>query len=174
MMTGIFSFECSECGQQHEGSPSFSVNAPDPWRWQTEEIRNKGGITSDICYYSDEERNHYFIRVIIEVPIHGISEPFLWGVWVSLSKESFDHYLDTWDEPDLEKEYFGWFCNTLPYYERTIELATNVHPQAGGARPCLSLHESDHELYTDFVNGISIEKAQKIAEIAMHGISNKS
>lgn len=93
----------------------------------------------------------------------------MWGVWVSLSQESFDHYVETWNEPDTERAYFGWFCSKLLYYESTHLLATDVRPQADGQRPSLVLHETDHELYEDFVNGITIENAQRIAEIAMHG-----
>jgi hypothetical protein len=167
-MAGIFSFKCSCCGDIHEGSPSFAFKAPDPWLGQSDETKENGKIGDDLCYYEDEDGYHYFARVVIEVPIHNVSEPFIWGVWTSLSKDSYEHYFETWDEPDTERGYFGWFSNDLPYYESTYSLATDVHPQKGGDRPKLSLHESDHELYNDFINGISIEKAQKIAELCMH------
>jgi len=168
-MAGIFSFKCSCCGKIHEGSPSFGFKAPDPWLSQPEDIRENGKVGEDLCYYTDEDGTHYFARVIIEIPIHEVSEPVMWGVWVSLSKESYEHYLETWDELDTDRAYFGWFCSRLPYYDSTHSLATDVHPQPNGARPNLCLHEAEHELYHGFTNGISIEKAQKIAEIAMHG-----
>jgi len=167
-MTRIFSFNCSCCGKLHEGSPSSAFKEPNPWLWQSEEVKQNGKIGDDLCYYTDDDGTHYFARVIIEIPIHGVSEPFMRGVWVSLSKASYDHYVETWDEPDTERTYFGWFCNKLPYYASTLSLATNVHPQADGARPYLCLQEVEHEFYHDFKYGISIEKAQKIAEIAMH------
>jgi hypothetical protein len=47
-------------------------------------------------------------------------------------------------------------------------LAADVHPQENGNRPYLALHETVHEFYEDYINGISIEKAQKIAELCMH------
>jgi hypothetical protein len=168
-MAGIFSFNCSGCGKIHEGSPSFAFEAPDPYLEQSDQVKEKGKLGSDLCFYEDEQGYHYFVRVIIELPIHGVSEPFMWGVWVSLSEESYNHYVETYDEPDVSRIYFGWLCNYLPYYENTYALATNVHPREGGDRPLLSLHESDHELYSDFVNGMSIQKAQEIAEKCMHG-----
>lgn len=168
-MAGIFSFECSCCGDHHEGSPSFGFKAPGPWLGQSDEVKGAGKIGDDLCFYTDEDGTHYFARVVIEIPIHGVSEPFTWGVWVSLSKDSYEHYVETWNEPDLERVYFGWFCNALPYYESTYSLAANVHPQAEGTRPYICLHEADHELYMDQANGITIEKAQKIAEMVMHG-----
>lgn len=168
-MAGIFSFKCAECGQLHEGSPSFGFSAPDAWLEQSDEIKEQGAINEDLCRYTDEDGEHYFARVIVEVPIHGVDQPFMWGVWVSLSRESFDHYVETWNNPDTSRVYFGWLCNALPYYESTWSLATDVHPQEGGDRPCLTLHEADHEFFRDFAEGISIEKAQKIAELCMHG-----
>ena len=54
-MAGIFSFKCSCCGKQHEGSPSFGFKAPDPWLGQPEEIKQAGKIGDDLCYYTDED-----------------------------------------------------------------------------------------------------------------------
>ena len=54
-MAGIFSFKCSCCGKQHEGSPSFGFKAPDPWLGQPEEIKQEGKIEDDLCYYTDED-----------------------------------------------------------------------------------------------------------------------
>ncbi len=168
-MAGIFSFKCSSCGEIHEGSPSFGFNAPDPYLEQADTVQSQDELGSDLCQYEDEDGRHYFVRAIIEVPINGVTEPFMWGVWVSLSKESYDHYVETCDDPDTERVYFGWICNYLPYYENTHALATDVQPQEDSQRPTLKLHETDHELYDDFINGIPIEKAQNIAEKIMHG-----
>jgi hypothetical protein len=171
-MAEIFAFTCSCCGEVHEGSPSLAYRAPDPYLSQPEDIQNAGELGTDLCRYTDEDGEHYFARTIVEVPIHGVKEPFLWGVWVSLSKESFDHYTETWDGPEEDRFYFGWLCNNLPYYQEIFPLAADVHPRPDGQRPYLVLHEVEHEFFDDFSNGITIEKAQKIAEIGMHDETN--
>tara|TARA_R110001592_G_scaffold343029_1_gene633216 strand:+ start:59236 stop:60090 length:855 start_codon:yes stop_codon:yes gene_type:complete len=168
-MAGIFAFTCSCCGEVHEGSPSFAYRAPDPYLTQPEEVQSAGELGTDLCRYTDEDGEHYFARTIIEVPIHGVDEPFLWGVWASLSLESFDHYIETSDQPEEGRSYFGWLSNNLPYYQDTFPLAVEVHPRPDGQRPFLVLHEVEHEFFDDFTNGITIEKAQRIAEIGMHG-----
>jgi hypothetical protein len=43
-----------------------------------------------------------------------------------------------------------------------------VHPRSGGIRPWLELEQTDHPLSIDFHNGITIARAQEIAEYAMH------
>ncbi len=167
-MAGIFSFKCSSCGETHEGSPSFAFRAPDPYLEQPKEVQEAGKLGSDTCRYEDEDGMHYFIRVCLEVPIHGVTEPFLWGVWVSLSEQSFARYVETYESPDTNDQYFGWFCNYLPYYPNTLALKTQVHPRLGNTRPYIVLEETSHPLSVDFHQGISIEKAQEIAENVMH------
>jgi len=45
---------------------------------------------------------------------------------------------------------------------------TLVRPRVGGIRPYLTLEPTDHPLSVDFANGISINRAQEIAEHVMH------
>ncbi len=167
-MAGIFSFKCATCDELHEGSPSFAFRAPDPYLEQPKEVQEAGKLGSDLCKYADEDGMHYFIRVCLEVPIHGVTDPFLWGVWVSLSEKSFNRYVETYDAPDTRDEYFGWFCNYVPCYENTFALKTTVHPRAGNDRPYIKLEKTDHPLSIDFHEGISIQRAQELAERVMH------
>lgn len=168
-MAAIFAFRCRSCGALHEGSPSFPFPAPLLYvQLPATERHRRATLTSDTCVIDDE---HRFIRTCLEVPIHGIAEPFLWGVWVSLSEQSFRHYLDTWDTPDESASYFGWFSNRLPFYPDTVNLKTHVHPRGDGARPSLVLEDIEHPLCVDWRSGIDVARAQAIAEVAMHGIS---
>jgi hypothetical protein len=163
-MPAIFSFKCSCCGNIHEGSPSFSFNHPQSYSGLSDSEKEKAHLSSDFCVIDDDR----FIRVCLEIPIIGVKEPFMWGIWVSLSQENFERYNDTYDLPVLTDEYFGWFCNELPYYSNTLLLKTMVHPRAGGTRPYVELEPTDHPLFLDYHHGISIEEAQKIAEFVLH------
>lgn len=167
-MSGIFSFKCSSCDKLHEGSPSFACRAPDPYLEQSKAIQEAGKLSDDLCWYEDEDGMHYFIRVCLEIPILGVTEPFIWGVWVSLSKANFDRYVETYDSSDITDAYFGWFSNYLGYYDNTYALKTRVHPRAENNRPYIDLEETDHPLSIDFHHGISIQRAQEIAEKIMH------
>ena len=163
-MGAVFSFTCSCCGELCEGSPSFGFKRPDHWLDQSDEVRAVGFANNDKCWYQDEDGMHYFIRTILQIPIIGIGEPFLWGVWVSLSKVSFDRYIATYDAPELGDKWFGYLCSALPGYASTYDLETTVRPAAGKGRPVVSLHKSDHQLFVDFSEGISVERAQALAE----------
>jgi Uncharacterized protein conserved in bacteria (DUF2199) len=40
---------------------------------------------SDLCTITYDDQVDWFIRVGSEIPFHGVTEPFMWGIWVSLS-----------------------------------------------------------------------------------------
>jgi hypothetical protein len=166
-MASIFAFKCSKCEQIHEGAPSFAYDAPLIHSQLSKKEKEAAFLDTDLCRVDE----HRFIRVCLEIPIIGFAEPFLWGVWVSLSEKNFARYVETFDAPDEGDEYFGWFCNQLPFYPETLSLKTKVHPKAGGTRPLIELEPTDHPLALDFHQGISVERAQMIAETAKHGIS---
>lgn len=167
-MAAIFAFRCSTCSQMHEGSPSFGFRAPDSYLEQPKSIQDSGRLTSDLCEYEDEDGQHFFVRGCVEVPIHGIGDPFLWGIWTSLSEQSYRRYVETYQKPDTEDRFFGWLCNRLPFYPNTYEMKTHVHPRSDGIRPAVVPEKSEHPLSIDFYEGISIWRAQQIAEVALH------
>ena len=173
-MAAIFAFICSCCGKVHEGSPSFSFDAP--WQYASLSEAQKetmGKLSSDFCTITHEEGTDYFIRTTLEIPIHGVTEPFTWGVWVSLSEKSFRRYVETYDNPVPGEGFFGWVCNNLPVYPNENSLATDVVIQGGGMRPKLYLHsgsDEDEQVILDQLNGISVARAQELAERAQHGV----
>jgi hypothetical protein len=171
-MAGIFAFVCKSCGQTHEGSPSFGYEAP--WHYSClsdEEKRTIAELDSDRCKIGYSDQTDYFIRTVLEIPIQGVEEPFTWGVWASLSAKSFNRYLETFNAPIVGEQYFGHLCNRLPFYPDTIGLHTDVIVQGDRSRPTLRLHRGDasgHPLVTDNHEGITVARAQEIAEIATH------
>lgn len=171
-MAAIFAFKCSCCGEVHEGSPSIGYRMPDQHANLSEVQRaTMGRLSSDFCTITHDEGTDFFIRAVLEVPIHGIEDPFLWGVWVSLSEKSFTRYVETYDEPVEGEGFFGWVCNAIPAYPYHESRPADVVVQLGGRRPKVLLHRGEPEtdlLVIDQVNGISVGRAQEIAELAFH------
>ncbi|MGE3104773.1 MAG: DUF2199 domain-containing protein [Lysobacterales bacterium] len=171
-MTAIFAFTCSCCGKVHEGSPSFGFRAPDPYTWLTEEQKaSVASLSADFCTIEHDGETDRFVRAVLEVPIHGIAEPFLWGVWVSLSEQSFERYRSTYNDPVEGETFFGWVCNSIALYPYPKHRPSDVIVRSGRARPKVRLHRGDPEddpLVIDQVSGISVLRAQHLAERAMH------
>lgn len=164
-----FSFACQTCGKLHEGSPSVGFGRPYYWRAEYDDDP-RSRLSNDLCVI--EERD-YFIRCILEVPIHGVEEGFLWGVWITQSEANFKRYLETFDDTP-ERETFGYFANRLPDYPDTLSLHTTVHWKSGGRqRPWVEIRESDHPLYRDWSEGISWERAATLAAPLLHAGENR-
>lgn len=165
-MNKLFKYRCNSCGEEHEGAPSFSFNAPFYYQALTDDFQKspKVSLDSDFCIIEEDR----FIRVCLEIPIKGFDDPFMWGVWISLSQTNFEKYKENFKSNE-EAMYFGWFSNKLPYYSDTLSLKTEVHVRQNGVRPYITLEHTDHPLCLDYHHGISWEKAAEIAQIAMHG-----
>ena len=170
-----FEFRCGECGEVHHGSPSFSY----PWPPQVDSIPDEEQdarvfLTTDLCVIDDEE---FYIRALLEIPIHGVEDPFLWGIWVTQSEENFFRYQETYDDDQTGDGGFGWLPVTMPGYhiagdaESYEMLGSDVYWQKQGERPIVVPHACDHPLYHDVKNGISRERAEELAALAMHDIN---
>lgn len=171
-MSALLSYTCSRCGQTHSGSPSFGFD--EPWHHAALEPQQRAAqsrINADFCIISGPDgRTDRFVRTVLELPIHGVDQPLTWGVWVSLSENSFEHYSQTFDAPAPGTSYFGWFSNRLPGYPETLAVPADVAVRAAGLRPLLTLHrQHQHPLVNDQHRGLSAERAREIDEILRHG-----
>lgn len=173
-MAAIFAFQCTCCNEIHEGSPSFLSPEPDAYAGLSEAQRQSmGWINSDACVITRDDHTDYFVLAILEVPIHGVEQPFSWAVWVSLSEKSFKRYAETYESPVQGETFFGWVANALPAYPYDRPRAADVIVQLGGHRPKLRLHAREPEddaLVIDQIHGISVSRAQQIAERVMHPV----
>jgi len=156
----LVTYRCAICGETHDDLPDVAFRWPDPY-FDVPEPERAARIkaTTDTCAIDDE---HFFIRGVILVPILGGSDQFGLGVWVSQKRENFQTYLDNFDTSDIGP-YFGWLSNRISYYERdTFLLKTRAHFQGENQRPLIELEPSEHPLYSDYANGISLDKAWSI------------
>jgi len=166
---GIFSYKCASCSEIHEGSPSFGFASPWQYQMLSEDQRlNIAKLSEDVCIIKDTDQVDFFVRVCLEVPISGVDEPFIWGVWISISESNFIRYCETWNNPDETDRYFGWLCSKLSLYPDTIGLRTLAHPRSKGQRPIITLEPTEHPLSVDVRNGLTIRRAQEMAEQLMH------
>jgi hypothetical protein len=108
-------------------------------------------------------------RGCLDIPVDEQNEPFVWGVWVSLSKVNFDRYVASIGKPSTgEGPYFGWLCSRLPGYPETLHLKTNVYFRAGHLRPSTEVEPTDHPLAIDLRSGISQEGLRQVTQAHLH------
>ena len=127
-MNSIEGFYCARCGEYHQGIPmSFGFEAPAYWSSDPGEQDGEANVlTEDLCIIDNQ---YFFILGALEIPVLDAPEPFVWGVWVSLSEKNFQRTVDLWKVEGREQEppNFGWLSSSLPGYPETLNLKTNVH-----------------------------------------------
>ncbi len=159
-----FTFTCPCCGEEITGLPDVGYDAPAYYPGTPEEAAaQQATLTSDLCTIAGED---FFIRALCLVPVQGSDQDFGWGVWVSLSKENFQRYSESYGDPDQSKlgPMFGWFSNKLPGYPDTLSLQTTVVPQDSNQRPLVYINEvhQDHPLFAEQREGMPQDKLAKL------------
>lgn len=154
-------YRCSVCGQIHTDLPDVAFDRPLYAHQIPEAERDRRvTLTSDTCIINEAD---FFIRGVIEIPVHDYSPGFAFGVWVSQKEDNFRRYLDHFDAAEIGP-YFGWLSNEIAFYdESTLNLKTRAHFQGRGLRPTLALEPTNHPLAVDQREGISLERAWEIA-----------
>jgi hypothetical protein len=164
-------YKCSSCGEIHEGLPfDYSAKYPDYYfEIPAEEREARIFVTEDICVVDNE---FFFIRGCIEVPVNDLDDRFAWGVWCSLSEQSYNQVMELWNEPNVENEppFFGWLNTNLPssLYPQTLNLKTKVYLRNNNQRPFIELEPTYHPLAVEQREGITTKRVQAIAEILLH------
>jgi hypothetical protein len=150
---------------------SYGTDAPAYWDPSLAGDKSST-LGQEQCVIKDE---HFFVRGRLVIPVTGAvaGTEFDWGVWVSLSRDSFTRALSLWTTAGREREqpYFGWLSTELPLYQpSTLSLKTRVHTQAVGQRPLIELEPTDHPLAAEQRAGITLARVQEIAETLLHGL----
>ncbi|WP_394841325.1 DUF2199 domain-containing protein [Pendulispora brunnea] len=153
-------YQCAVCRSVHVDLPDIGADKPDSWWDVPEEQRERRvQLTSDTCIIDNE---HFFIRGVIEIPIHHEPGRFGFGVWVSQKKENFEHYLQNFDSDEIGP-FFGWLCTSISYYPGgTLHLKTMAHFRGKGLRPLIMVEPTEHPLSVHQRFGLPVETAWDI------------
>jgi hypothetical protein len=141
----------------------YAVKAPRNWFGLPEAERaTRAKLSEDLC--TIDGREHY-VRGCLEIPVIGSPEPFVWGVWASVSEASLKRILELWNAPDVEGEppRFGWFSTWLQGYPEPVEIKCQIHLRAGNLRPRFVLEATEYPLAVEQRNGMTIDRIKEIA-----------
>ncbi|MBC8757427.1 DUF2199 domain-containing protein [Kordia sp. YSTF-M3] len=157
------SFKCTTCGEIHDELPALGFLAPIYHDDLNEKDKTEiAEISSDFCVIHHEDQTDRFIRTTLTIEINDACENLDYGIWVSLSEKSFKEYKAEFKNNVEGKTYFGRICNEISdYKESTLGLHVNVNTLSNGIRPEIIPHENNHQLITDWKNGITLNEAEK-------------
>lgn len=163
-----FRYRCGTCGEEHVGMPALAADAP-LYLYSIPEHERAGRceLTTDTCIV---DREHFFVRGNIEIPVEGLDERFVWGVWASLSEGSFFEYVQHLEDVDRTRlgPYFGWLSAGLSVYPDTENLKARVHVQESPLRPLIELEPTEHPLAVEQRQGITQQRLAEIYSVYLH------
>jgi hypothetical protein len=157
-----FVYRCASCDETHAGLPTWVAEAPLPWLDASAEERAAGSLDDALCTVG----GHRFVRGDLDIPILGSRQRMSWGVWTSLSEQSFARTVEHWTDPDRVRQppCFGWLVTILPpsIYPDTQLLKCMVHMRPPGHRPLVIVEPTAHPLAIDQRRGITRERAEAV------------
>ena len=165
-------YMCSSCGQIHQELPALGFMTPFHYDVLSENDKNETAeLSDDFCIIRHPEQTDRFIRTVLSFAVHNTCETLDYGIWVSLSEESFNEYQENFKSETSEQTYFGMICNEITdYHETTLGLHVNVQVRKAGIRPEILPHQTEHQLIIDWENGITFEEAEKRILKAMNNV----
>lgn len=165
---------CGSCDQEHGWPFDLAANAPDPWPHALEyepngALRMNGDFLSeDFCVLNGE---HFFVRCILTIPVHGMDDDFGFGCWSTLSRRNFEKYIEGFDSirPSQEELWSGWLCNRLADFDENESIGVWVQLRPGRQRPLLWVMGDDNPLAVAQERGISAARMMEIFAYYGHG-----
>ena len=156
-------YKCTNCGKEHEDFPALAFSSPAPYNGLTDaEKLTIAELTSDFCTIEYDDQTDRFVRAVLKQKLTDSCQSLEYGVWVSLSEESYQDYKANFHNPDYKANYFGWFCSQIPEYQDTMNLRTNVISQGGDERPIIQLqteNDETNDFVKDYFEGITEQEA---------------
>jgi hypothetical protein len=168
----MFRFKCTCCGGWHEGIPSYNAESPRYYSsLPNAERAARCVVDSDTCVV---DQKFFFVRGCLEIPVQGAFNPFVWGVWVSLSK---NRSINSWHASTQQnartsaRSLAGSPPNCRFIRARRTSSKTRVPLRDDGMRPYIELEPTEHPLALEQRCGITAERLAEICSRLEHGLS---
>ena len=163
-------WRCPICHQVHQGLATvFGPKAPEAWVLATEAQRREGTLSPDLCVLTTAERERYFLRGHVEIPVADPQmNPFVWSAWVELDRSDVEDLVTHWNDPGRVAlpPMHGTLASELPYAASTLELRVAVVNRDVGEVPRILLDAGvTHELAVEQRVGIT---PHRVAEFNRH------
>lgn len=160
------SFKCGVCGQVHDHvAMDVAFGMPDPFfRLGRRERDRRGQVTSDLCQFVDaEDRERFFVRCVLLVPVPEANNSFAWGFWAEVSETDFDTIVDTWDDAAPSKTPIrATIANPIPMMDGVLGLEADLLTQGAEDRPHLFIRDKSHPLAQQQSRGITLHAVVEI------------
>lgn len=168
----VKSFTCPKCGETHDKLAAIGFDEPHYYSILNEKDKKElAELTADFCTIRHADQTDRFIRTFLRMQINDTCEDLDYGVWVSVSEQTFNDYESEFENNPNGKTYFGMIANEIQDFEEsTLGIHVNIETRADGSRPEIVPHKSEHQLIKEWEKGIKIEEAETRVDKLMNNI----
>lgn len=156
---------CPCCGEEQTGLiDSVSYQYPDNWMTGDEQTDPNGKMNEDFCIFDrGNGQMERYIRCILLLPIQEHERSFMFGVWISVSEDSWEIYRDGFESGQYSEDWcHGFLGNEIGPFPDSFILQCEVVFGEDNNRPEVFFYEADHDLVVAQANGISVGKVEEI------------
>ena len=95
-------FTCEVCGAAHTGKVrDIRLGLPDPiFLLDEPEREQQAWVGEDSAVLNDRGRERFFVRALLELPVHGEDGYFGYGSWIEVSADDFAALGELWDDEE--------------------------------------------------------------------------
>ena len=168
LTTDALRYRCRSCGEFHEGLPAWHFEAPaQAYAVPEADREHRLVLSADNCEIDGRE---FYLKGLLELPVRGSTEPFVFGVWLAVSPESYERFAELFADPTREagESFSGRLCNSIPGYPETLGLQARLVVREYPMRPWVELGAVEHLLAQDQHGALTQERAIAMAERLLH------
>jgi hypothetical protein len=163
------SWTCKCCDRSFDTLPmSYGIDAPRNWfALSVTERAIRAELSDDACIIDGKE---FYVRGCVEIPVLHSTETFVWGVWVSVSEESFRYIHEKRNAPiaDDEPPRFAWLDTWIQGYPDPTYIKCHLYLRSGNLRPRIVLEPTDYPLAVEQRQGINVDRVKQIFADSSH------
>jgi hypothetical protein len=159
----VVAYVCQYCGETHEDLP-LDIAFDKPGAYLALPARQRKSackMSADWCIIN---RERFFIRGCVFVPVLDIADHFVWGVWAEVPAHVFERYQALYEKDGTAERPYRALLSVErePRYAGMDGLLVSVQFSTAEERPSFTLLPSNHWLHQDQHNGINLHRVQQI------------
>ena len=153
---------CQTCGKEYKGTPrDIGFQRPaEYFSVPPTERDSRCKLTKDWCVIDD---SRFFIRGILFIRILDVADQFGWGAWAEVAQRDFEIYYTNYDKDGSSIPAFvGTLSGEPPGYAGLDGHQVRIQLGTSKDRPEFTLVPSEHLLYREQQNGITLHRVAEI------------
>lgn len=156
--------KCEICRAEHELLDPAFKRPDDVFSMPERERKTRVRENNDACTIlatTSGEKDRFFIRCTLSVPLHDSDDEAMWGVWAEVAEQDFEVISERWSDPDQDKmpPMPSTLANRIAGYPDTRGIPLLLQLTGPQSRPALVFADpSAHPFALECQQGVTVHR----------------